>query len=52
MGIMFVLILISLVVAVGFLVAFFRAVRGGQFDDAQTPAIRILFENEELKKEP
>lgn len=51
MGIMFVLILISLVVAVGFLLAFFRAVRGGQFDDDETPAIRILFD-EKLDSSP
>ncbi len=32
-------------VAVGFLGAFFWAVRSGQFDDTCTPAIRMLFDD-------
>jgi cbb3-type cytochrome oxidase maturation protein len=32
-------------VAVGFLGAFFWAVRSGQFDDTHTPAIRVLFDD-------
>ncbi len=46
MGIMFLLILISLVVAVGFLAAYFWAARTGQFDDDVTPAMRMLFDDE------
>lgn len=42
----FVLIIISLVLAVGFLIAFLRATKAGQFDDDQTPSMRILFEDE------
>lgn len=45
MNILYFLILISLVVATGFLMAFFWAVRHGQFEDDQTPAIRILFDD-------
>ena len=45
MKIMLLLILISLLVAAGFLLAYLRAVRDGQFDDDYTPAIRILFDN-------
>ncbi len=33
------------VVAVGFLVAFFISVKNGQFDDSETPAMRILFDD-------
>lgn len=39
------LIAVSLVVALGFLAAFIWATRNGQFDDDQTPALRILHDN-------
>ncbi|MCC6182735.1 MAG: cbb3-type cytochrome oxidase assembly protein CcoS [Bacteroidia bacterium] len=45
MGALVVLILISLVVAVGFLIAFFWSVKTGQMNDDYTPSVRILFEN-------
>lgn len=37
------------VVAVGFLVAFFISVKNGQFDDNETPAMRILFDDDKPK---
>ncbi|MCL6259708.1 cbb3-type cytochrome oxidase assembly protein CcoS [Aquiflexum sp. TKW24L] len=46
MEVIFLLIAISLILAGSFLFLFFRAMKGGQFDDSHTPAIRILFENE------
>ena len=49
MSALFVLIAISLLVALGFLGAFLWATRSGQYDDDYTPAVRMLFE-EELKK--
>ena len=45
MRILILLIFFGLVVAGGFLYAFFWAVRSGQFDDQQTPAMRILFDD-------
>ena len=47
------LIGISLLVALGFLIAFIIAVKKGQYKDTHTPAIRVLFDNEteEEKKE-
>ncbi len=45
MTILFVLILISLAIALLFLIGFFWAVRSGQFDDGYTPSIRILFDD-------
>ncbi len=42
MSILVVLIIVSLVVAGGFLAAFLWAVRSGQFDDAHSPSVRIL----------
>ncbi|HKK74824.1 MAG TPA: cbb3-type cytochrome oxidase assembly protein CcoS [Saprospiraceae bacterium] len=47
MTIIFVLIIISLIVALGFLGAFVWAVRSGQYDDDYTPSIRMLFDDEE-----
>lgn len=45
MIIIFLLIIISLIVALGFLAAFIWAVKDGQYDDDYTPAIRILFDD-------
>ncbi len=42
----YLLIFMGTVVAVGFLVAFFFAVKNGQFDDSTTPGIRMLFDTE------
>ena len=46
MEIILLLIGISLVLALGFLAAFFWAVKDGQYDDDYTPSVRILFEDE------
>ncbi|MDZ4844704.1 MAG: cbb3-type cytochrome oxidase assembly protein CcoS [Chitinophagales bacterium] len=45
MSVLFVLLIVSLIVAMGFLVAFIWAIRSGQFDDTYTPSIRMLFED-------
>jgi len=50
MNIILVLILVSLVVAVGFLIAFFWAVRSGQYDDDYTPSVRMLWEDKKDQK--
>ena len=46
-----VLIGFSLLVAVGFLIAFLWSVKSGQFSDTYTPSVRMLFEDEKSKKE-
>ena len=46
MSVLVILIAISIVVALGFLVAFLWSVKSGQYEDDVTPAIRMLFENE------
>lgn len=46
MGVIVLLIAFSLLVALIFLAAFFWAVKTGQFDDPQTPSIRMLFDDE------
>jgi len=49
MEVIFLLIAISLILAVTFLILFFKAIKGGQFDDDYTPSVRILFENQPKK---
>lgn len=49
MGVIYLLLSISVVVALGFFAAFIGAVRHGQFDDSYTPGVRILFEDELVK---
>ncbi|MEL6831639.1 MAG: cbb3-type cytochrome oxidase assembly protein CcoS [Bacteroidota bacterium] len=49
MNVIFFLILLSLLVAVGFLAAFFWAVRSGQYDDEYTPSVRMLFDDQATK---
>jgi cbb3-type cytochrome oxidase maturation protein len=48
---MFILILASLTVALGFLIAFLWAVKSGQFEDKYTPKIRILWEDNKQTSE-
>lgn len=45
MSVIVVLIGASLLVAVGFLIAYLWAVKSGQYDDKYTPSVRILFED-------
>ena len=45
MKIMLLLILISLLLAAGFLLVYLWAARSGQFDDDYTPSVRILFDD-------
>ena len=46
MSVIYLLITISIVVAVVFLGAFIRAVKSGQYDDDYTPSVRMLFDDE------
>ena len=50
MKIIFLLILLSLLIAVGFLAAFLWAVNSGQYEDDYTPSIRMLFDEETNEK--
>ena len=50
MSVIYLLISISIVVAITFLYAFIRAVKSGQYDDEYTQSVRMFFEDE-LKKE-
>ncbi len=46
MGIIYMLLGISVLVAIIFFVAFVISVRKGQYDDTFTPSVRMLFEDE------
>ncbi|WP_445736531.1 cbb3-type cytochrome oxidase assembly protein CcoS [Mariniflexile sp.] len=52
MSVIYILLAISIVVAVGFFIAFIVAVKSGQFDDSYTPSVRMLFEDELVKEKP
>ncbi|RKN79374.1 cbb3-type cytochrome oxidase assembly protein CcoS [Ulvibacterium marinum] len=49
MSVIYVLLAISIVVAVIFFTAFIISVRSGQYDDSYTPSVRMLFEDELVK---
>ncbi len=46
MSIIYMLLAISVIVALVFFVAFIISVREGQYDDIYTPSVRMLFEDE------
>ena len=49
MSIIYMLLAISVVVAIVFFVAFIFSVKKGQYDDTYTPSVRMLFEDELVK---
>lgn len=50
MSVIYILLTISVIVAVVFFIAFILAVKNGQYDDSYTPSVRILFEDELVKE--
>lgn len=51
MSVIIVLISASLLIAAGFLIAFFWSVKSGQYQDDYTPSVRILFDNDKNTSE-
>jgi cbb3-type cytochrome oxidase maturation protein len=49
MSVIYILLTISIVVALVFFAAFIISVRSGQYDDSYTPSVRMLFEDEVVK---
>ncbi|MBU2947747.1 cbb3-type cytochrome oxidase assembly protein CcoS [Zobellia uliginosa] len=49
MSVIYVLLAISIFVAVIFFIAFIVSVKSGQYDDSYTPSVRMLFEDELVK---
>ncbi|ASV29665.1 cbb3-type cytochrome oxidase assembly protein CcoS [Maribacter cobaltidurans] len=50
MSVIYVLLAISIVVAIVFFTAFIFSVKNGQYDDSYTPSVRMLFEDEVVKE--
>jgi cbb3-type cytochrome oxidase maturation protein len=50
MSVIYLLISISILVAIIFFIAFITAVKKGQYDDDYTPSVRMLFDDELVKK--
>lgn len=51
MSVIYILLSISIIVAIFFFVAFIVAVRKGQYDDSYTPSVRMLFDDELVKED-
>jgi len=45
MSVVIILIAASLIIAIGFLIAFIWSVKSGQYDDDYTPSVRMLFDD-------
>ncbi len=52
MSIIYLLLAISIVIAIGFFIVFIISVQKGQYDDVYTPSIRMLFDDELVKETP
>jgi len=50
MSIIYMLLAISVIVALVFFAAFIFSVKSGQYDDTYTPSVRMLFEDEIVKE--
>ncbi|WP_341905926.1 cbb3-type cytochrome oxidase assembly protein CcoS [Fluviicola taffensis] len=51
MGMIYIMLIVSLCLAVFFLVIFLWATKTGQYDDDYSPSVRILYEDESTKNE-
>ena len=46
MGIIYIMLAVSLIIALFFLLSFLWAIKTGQYDDDYTPSVRMLFDDE------
>ncbi|MGB5188903.1 cbb3-type cytochrome oxidase assembly protein CcoS [Robiginitalea sp.] len=51
MSVIYMLLAISILIALIFFIAFIFSVRKGQYDDSYTPSVRMLFEDELVEKD-
>ena len=51
MNVVYILLPVALLIAVGYLVLFIISVRKGQYDDTTTPAVRMLFDDDEKERD-
>lgn len=50
MSVMIIHIVVSLIIALGFLGAFIWAIKSNQYEDDYSPAVRILFDEKKQEK--
>jgi len=50
MGVIYLLLTVSVLVAIVFFIAFIISVKKGQYDDTYTPSVRMLFDDELVTK--
>lgn len=50
MDVIYILLSISVLIAIGFLIAFVWSVKKGQYEDVVSPSIRILYDNNDNDK--
>ena len=51
MSVIYLLLTLSILVAIVFFIAFIVSVKKGQYDDSYTPSVRMLFDDELVKEE-
>jgi cbb3-type cytochrome oxidase maturation protein len=51
MSVIYLLLTLSILVAIIFFIAFIISVKRGQYDDSYTPSVRMLFDDEIVKEE-
>lgn len=51
MSVMIIHIVVSLLIALGFLAAFIWAIKTNQYDDDYSPSVRILFDDQKSTKQ-
>lgn len=50
MNVIYLMIGVSIVIALLFLIIFIKSVKSGQYEDMYTPSVRMLFEDELVKE--
>lgn len=50
MSVIYLLLTLSILVAIIFFIAFILSVKRGQYDDVYTPSVRMLFDDELVKE--
>lgn len=51
MSVIYLLLSVSVLVAIIFFIVFIISVKSGQYDDMYTPSVRMLFDDELVKEE-
>lgn len=50
MSVIYLLLAISIIVAIAFFIVFILSTKSGQYDDMYTPSVRMLFDDELVKE--